>query len=661
MVQKFGIAFKSEATINNHPSYKHIKDKSIFRCILLLIPVLGNLIVGIYDASRKNLNAPTSLNITTIKSELSQLYQKLDNIENVKVLIDKLSKVNSKQNRNEYETIKAEIKAELSKMEDNTDKSTEQQSEQLAFPFDFNLDPVIEEISIQLFDTVTRLAEKGEIDWALEVVEKIPEQDCKLSAIQSISDKLKVMKDLKQALSFAGLLPDEEVKKSTFYELGKVLGKDEKGQKEWKSLAADLNDDLSKSDFLAGIAFEMAFSKNESSTFFDSLIEIYSSIPEKKEYGIIGSLILQQLKKGNDYAKAFKFITLNIEEKSQPELLKEIFNHYLENNKFTEAEEVAAAAKNEGMFCSLFNKLSSMDKKEALEKLVDKYDGNIKSQAYRFLSEYYSKYGDISKASEMAKKIPDSSLKASAISSVVENLLAYLKQNTSSNFNIDNIYNSCLKMDAAINQETKKEYLFFGAMTDVLKAYLEKGDIVEAKKLAKEICITETASLNLFTGTKRYAMLLIIDALMKNKTPFDELLTFALDKTLTKTIEHGEDGIIAYIARSIAAPIYIGVGTFYTGNFGSISPAEQSIFKHVEEAGQKTIEKANTISNADLKDKAMYFICIAYAKYNLLEKAEEVADCISNTIVQQEADEFIRLSRSNPPRRLGQRDFLWRE
>lgn len=47
------LPFIDNATITSNHYYKHINEKSFVRCFLLVIPVIGNLIVGIYDLYKK--------------------------------------------------------------------------------------------------------------------------------------------------------------------------------------------------------------------------------------------------------------------------------------------------------------------------------------------------------------------------------------------------------------------------------------------------------------------------------------------------------------------------------------------------------------------------------------------------------------------------------
>lgn len=46
---KFYLVFQSEASVNEDPNFVYIKNKNIFRCVILLVPVLGNVAVYMYD------------------------------------------------------------------------------------------------------------------------------------------------------------------------------------------------------------------------------------------------------------------------------------------------------------------------------------------------------------------------------------------------------------------------------------------------------------------------------------------------------------------------------------------------------------------------------------------------------------------------------------
>jgi Domain of unknown function (DUF4116) len=50
------LPFVSTQSITNSHYYTHLKNKSILRCIILLIPVVGNIIVGIYDFANRKYN-----------------------------------------------------------------------------------------------------------------------------------------------------------------------------------------------------------------------------------------------------------------------------------------------------------------------------------------------------------------------------------------------------------------------------------------------------------------------------------------------------------------------------------------------------------------------------------------------------------------------------
>ena len=46
----------SQQSIKDNRYYTHLKDKSISRCIILLFPVIGNIIFGIYDFANRKYN-----------------------------------------------------------------------------------------------------------------------------------------------------------------------------------------------------------------------------------------------------------------------------------------------------------------------------------------------------------------------------------------------------------------------------------------------------------------------------------------------------------------------------------------------------------------------------------------------------------------------------
>ena len=60
LFQKCVLANVPKNEITDH-YYKHIKDKSCVRCVILLIPVIGNVIIAINDLiNKKNINNPSS-------------------------------------------------------------------------------------------------------------------------------------------------------------------------------------------------------------------------------------------------------------------------------------------------------------------------------------------------------------------------------------------------------------------------------------------------------------------------------------------------------------------------------------------------------------------------------------------------------------------------
>lgn len=95
------LPFLSKATIQANHYYKHIDDKSFFRCLVLLVPVIGNVIVRIYDFSNQG----------KVKAQHDQKlvaeYENLDNFlktikeMNQKQMDDHLSKLNV-NNREDY-------------------------------------------------------------------------------------------------------------------------------------------------------------------------------------------------------------------------------------------------------------------------------------------------------------------------------------------------------------------------------------------------------------------------------------------------------------------------------------------------------------------------------------------------------------------------------
>lgn len=50
------LPFINNQTIVNSHYYTHLKNKPVLRCIVLLIPVIGNIIVGIYDFANRKYN-----------------------------------------------------------------------------------------------------------------------------------------------------------------------------------------------------------------------------------------------------------------------------------------------------------------------------------------------------------------------------------------------------------------------------------------------------------------------------------------------------------------------------------------------------------------------------------------------------------------------------
>lgn len=53
LVQKAFLHLKGEQVVKSSAYYTHIQDKSKLRCVALLVPVLGNIVVGLYDLGKK--------------------------------------------------------------------------------------------------------------------------------------------------------------------------------------------------------------------------------------------------------------------------------------------------------------------------------------------------------------------------------------------------------------------------------------------------------------------------------------------------------------------------------------------------------------------------------------------------------------------------------
>ncbi len=53
------VPLMSKETIQTHPYYTHLADKSLARCFVLLVPIFGNISVALYDLSQAKTNALT--------------------------------------------------------------------------------------------------------------------------------------------------------------------------------------------------------------------------------------------------------------------------------------------------------------------------------------------------------------------------------------------------------------------------------------------------------------------------------------------------------------------------------------------------------------------------------------------------------------------------
>jgi hypothetical protein len=63
--------------------YKHLDQKSFFRCFLLVIPVVGNIIVGIYDFSKKKCDDCDDIDCDDIDIDKSTI--SLDDVEKIDI------------------------------------------------------------------------------------------------------------------------------------------------------------------------------------------------------------------------------------------------------------------------------------------------------------------------------------------------------------------------------------------------------------------------------------------------------------------------------------------------------------------------------------------------------------------------------------------------
>ena len=63
------LLFKNPATITGNPFYTHLKDKSFTRCTVLLVPVLGNVAVWLYDLSQRKDTSSYILRMMAIRPD----------------------------------------------------------------------------------------------------------------------------------------------------------------------------------------------------------------------------------------------------------------------------------------------------------------------------------------------------------------------------------------------------------------------------------------------------------------------------------------------------------------------------------------------------------------------------------------------------------------
>lgn len=82
------LPFMDKETISSSHYYKHINEKSFARCFLLIIPVIGNVIIGIYDFSKKKddgnvVNDQIKPPVRTHKIDISNI--SLDDVEKIDI------------------------------------------------------------------------------------------------------------------------------------------------------------------------------------------------------------------------------------------------------------------------------------------------------------------------------------------------------------------------------------------------------------------------------------------------------------------------------------------------------------------------------------------------------------------------------------------------
>jgi len=89
LIQKIAvIPLMKESSITNSSYYTHLKEKSFLRCIILLIPGIGNLIVGLYDFFKKDdLNSAILFVVKNPERLQSMSKEFLNNESNMSILV----------------------------------------------------------------------------------------------------------------------------------------------------------------------------------------------------------------------------------------------------------------------------------------------------------------------------------------------------------------------------------------------------------------------------------------------------------------------------------------------------------------------------------------------------------------------------------------------
>lgn len=89
LIQKIAvIPLMKESSITNSSYYTHLKEKSFLRCIILLIPGIGNLIVSLYDFFKKDdLNSAILFVVKNPERLQSMSKEFLNNESNMSILV----------------------------------------------------------------------------------------------------------------------------------------------------------------------------------------------------------------------------------------------------------------------------------------------------------------------------------------------------------------------------------------------------------------------------------------------------------------------------------------------------------------------------------------------------------------------------------------------